>query len=67
MNSAVFDAFINILDESGNIIGSNDDGGGGTNARLSGTIQPGLYRIEATTANDRETGAYTLSVTATTQ
>lgn len=62
LNSAAFDAYLNLLDENGNNLGSNDDGGGGTNARLSGTIQPGIYRIEATTAEAGMFGAYTLSI-----
>ena len=62
LNSTAFDAYISLLDSNGEIIGSNDDGGGGLNARLTGTIQPGVYRIEATSANAGETGAYTLAI-----
>ena len=62
LNSAVFDAYLNVLDAGGRIVGSDDDSGGGLNARVSGTITPGVYRIEVTTANDRETGSYTLSI-----
>ena len=62
LNSAVFDAYLNVIDASGRIVGSDDDSGGGLNARVSGTITPGVYRIEVTTANDRETGSYTLSI-----
>ena len=62
MSSTAFDAYLNLLDENGNILASNDDGGDGFNARLTGIIQPGVYRIEATSANPQETGAYVLAI-----
>ena len=62
LNSTAFDSFLQLMDENRNVLSSNDDGGGGLNARITGTIQPGVYRIEVTTANDFETGAYTLAI-----
>ena len=62
LNSTAFDSFLQLMDENRNVLSTNDDGGGGLNARITGTIQPGVYRIEVTTANDFETGAYALAV-----
>ena len=39
---------------SGNVIGANDDGGGGRNARIEQFLQPGIYLIEATTYLERD-------------
>ena len=62
LNSTAFDAYINLLDTNGNVPGFDDNGGGGTNARLAGIIQPGVYLIEATTGSTGQTGAHTLAI-----
>jgi choice-of-anchor C domain-containing protein len=60
--STAFDTFLNLLTSSNQIIASDDDGGGGLNSRITGMIQPGTYKVEITSALERETGAYTLAV-----
>jgi hypothetical protein len=64
MNSAAFDAYLQLLDLNGSVLAFNDDSSNSTNARIVGTFQPGTYLIEATTAFEGNVGPYTLSVTA---
>lgn len=66
LRSTEFDAFLQILDSNGKILVVDDDDGGGpngTDALIATTFTAGKFVIEVTTANTRETGAYTLSVT----
>ncbi len=44
------------------VLASDDDGGGGSNARISQTLDPGTYVIEATTYYWGQTGSFTLSL-----
>ena len=37
----------------GSVIGANDDGGGGRNARIAKFLAAGTYVVEATTYQDR--------------
>ncbi len=62
MTSANVDAWLTILNrDTGEEIAEDGYGGGGTNAQLSFTVQPGVvYLIRATTASPDETGAFTL-------
>ncbi len=66
LNSTEFDAYLALLDSSGNLIREDDDGGGGSNSRIpasSGTITlptAGTYIIAANSFDGGETGAYTL-------
>ena len=46
---------------TGFIEADNDDGAG-TNARITGTLAPGTYTIEATTYSPRQTGSFTLTL-----
>lgn len=68
LSSSNFDTFLYFIGPSGTVIGSDDDGGGGTNSRiLAGSgffILPanGTYTIEVTSARTNETGNYTLSL-----
>ena len=62
LDSPDFDAFLRVLDSSGETVVANDDGGAGTNSRLLRTFAAGTYRIEATTYFAEEEGAYTLSL-----
>jgi hypothetical protein len=62
LNSTAFDAYLQLLDVEGNVLATNDDGGGGTNALIAGTFQPGTYLIEVTTAFQGQTGAYVLAL-----
>ncbi|MGW8389411.1 kelch repeat-containing protein [Pseudoduganella sp. HUAS MS19] len=64
--SSSFDAYLYLRDGSGNVISSNDDGGGGTNSRISYTLPAGAwgnYTIEATSYYSGRSGAYTLTFT----
>ena len=62
------DTFLYLLDghgKSGNTLHSNDDiasGGVNLNSRLSVTLQPGSYTIEATTYSPETSGAFTLTM-----
>jgi len=64
MNSTVFDAYLRVLDAGGNALATDDDGGGGTNPRISRNFAAGTYRIDATSYDSGKSGAYTLSVVA---
>jgi hypothetical protein len=58
-----FDAFVAVLDASGNVLATNDDGGGGLDARLVFTAAaPGSYTIEATSKVADAVGFYQLSI-----
>ncbi|HEX7314605.1 MAG TPA: pre-peptidase C-terminal domain-containing protein [Pyrinomonadaceae bacterium] len=75
LSSASFDAFVFLLDDSMNVLGANDDGGGGNNARLPATSgfvtlpYTGVYIViagEIPPANPNSapaTGNYTLTLT----
>ena len=66
LRSSDFDAYLQGGPVSGADVAvedSDDDGGGGTEARLSVTIGPsGVYRIRANSYGAGQTGAYTLSL-----
>lgn len=66
LESDDFDGFIFMFGPGLSDDGSqDDDSGGNCNARLTVTLpQSGEYRILVNTRNQRETGSYTLSVTA---
>ena len=68
MRSTAFDAWLDVYDRNGALIASNDDAGGGTDARV--TIDPcysgsnsnfifDIY-VHATSYNSGSTGPYTL-------
>jgi hypothetical protein len=64
MESADFDAYLKISEgEAKEEMDSDDDGAGGTNARLVVTLQDKDYVISANTLSADETGNYTLRVT----
>lgn len=63
MNSTAFDAYLRVIDSSGNAVATDDDSGGDTNPRINRTFAAGTYRIEATSYSSGKSGAYTLSVT----
>jgi hypothetical protein len=46
----------------GPLVASDDNSGGGTNARISMTLPSGTYTIEATTGQAMQQGAYTLQL-----
>ena len=62
LNSTAFDAYLRVLDAGGATVATDDDSGGGSNARISRTFPAGTYRIEATSYSSAKAGAYTLSV-----
>jgi len=66
--SGAFDAYLYIKNPSGAVIASNDNGGGGTSARIPATSgvftlpsgAAGTYVVEVTSFSAFATGAYTL-------
>lgn len=63
MNSSTFDAYLYVRDSDGYLIGQDDDGGEGNNAKVR-TILPrnGNYRIVATSYGSTARGDYTISI-----
>jgi hypothetical protein len=65
LESADFDAYLKLAETAqGEPIDTDDDGAGGTNARIVVTLQDKDYVISANTLSADETGSYTLRVTA---
>jgi hypothetical protein len=63
MRSTAVDSFLFLLDPNGVEIESNNDSGGGNDARMSVVIDTsGTYTILANTVETGETGAYTLQL-----
>jgi hypothetical protein len=63
MRSTAVDSFLFLLDTNGLEIESNDDSGGGSDARMTVQIDTsGTYTILANTFDAGETGAYTLQL-----
>src|SRR5205085_336059 len=49
INSTAFDAYLYLRDSAGTVVGSNDDGNGGTNSKITYTpTVSGTYTIDAT-------------------
>jgi hypothetical protein len=55
------DAYLYLLDASGNILGQDDDSGGGYNSRLSATLAAGTYTLVAATYSPNQIAEFTLS------
>ena len=65
MESTDFDAYLKLAAEGKDEeVETDDDGAGGTNARIIATLEDGEYTISANTLSADETGSYTLRVTA---
>jgi hypothetical protein len=47
MDSDSLDAFLELLDDKGNVVDTDDDSGGGTNARLTTSVDVGTYYVVA--------------------
>jgi len=64
MDSDDLDAFLELLDDKGNVVDSDDDSGGGTNARLTTAVDVGTYYVVAKpfVAKGYVTGSYVLTV-----
>jgi hypothetical protein len=62
MTSSAFDAFLWLFDSNFVSVTSDDNGGGGTNARISRSLTAGTYYIEANSFAFGQSGAYTLTV-----
>jgi hypothetical protein len=61
--STLFDAYLILLDGKGNVISTDANNGGGTNARILQNVVPGTYYIVVKPANDPSAlGAYSLTV-----
>ncbi len=62
MSSRDFDAYLSVRDEQGYLVGSDDDAGEGTDARVRAILpRDGRYRIFATAFSESGRGTYTLS------
>ena len=54
LTSELADSYVYLLDESGDLLESDDDGGMGYNARIERFLGAGTYMIEATNWGDRD-------------
>jgi sugar lactone lactonase YvrE/pimeloyl-ACP methyl ester carboxylesterase len=64
MSSSQFDSFMYLVGPSGQVVASNDDGGGDSNSRIQHTAASGgTYTIEATTYHRGQVGNFTLALT----
>lgn len=64
LTSAEFDAYLALVDGAQQLVAEDDDGGVDLDARIVATLDPGSYRILATSFDVGETGDYQLSVDA---
>lgn len=61
LTSPAFDAFLTLLDPSGNVVFNDNNGAGGTDARISRSLTPAWYVIEVSSNLPGATGGYTLT------
>ncbi|MCY3602145.1 MAG: PPC domain-containing protein [Chloroflexi bacterium] len=61
--SSEADSYLYLLSDAGDRIADNDDGAAGVNARIERDLEPGAYRIEATTVGGRGRGPADFSLT----
>ena len=65
MASSNFDAYLVLLDAKGNVVDEDDNGGGGTNARIVSPLAAGTYFVVAKPAGSYlDHGSYSLSAKA---
>ncbi len=62
MRSDSVDSYLFIESDAGVSSGRNDNGGGGTDARVITNLDPGTYIIYANSAGPRDTGPYALTL-----
>jgi hypothetical protein len=60
---SLLDTYLELFDQTGGLIASNDDSGGSTNSSIERDLQPGQYRITVRGYNNT-LGAYLISVVA---
>jgi|GEM_PF-239243 len=58
------DTYMYLLNSSGSVIASNDDGGSGYNSRLTKSLSAGTYTVVAATYSSGKSGSFTLTTTA---
>jgi hypothetical protein len=62
MNSTAFDTYLRLMNPSGTVVASDDDGNGGTNSRIAYTLAAtGTFTVVATSYSPSSTGAYTVT------
>jgi len=61
LSSADFDAYVELQDATGAVVGSDDDGGEGTDSKLEVWLDAGRYRVVASTYGRGQRGQYSLS------
>jgi uncharacterized protein YjdB len=64
MTSAAVDAYLFLTDSALTVLDQDDDGEGGTNAKITRLLQPGRYEILANTFAPNTFGAFQLTVRA---
>ena len=64
MSSTAVDSYLRVLNSNLETVRSDDDSGGGTNARIAISLAAGAYFLEASTYDGGESGAYTLALLA---
>lgn len=60
LSSAEIDSYLYLYEADGTYIAEDDDGGGGFDSSITETLDAGCYRVEASSWDVGETGAYTL-------
>jgi len=60
--TASWDTYLYLLDNRGNIVSRDDDGGTDRNSRIGRTLAAGDYLIEATSYQRGQTGSFSLAV-----
>lgn len=62
-SSSVFDTYLILMDSKSNVLATDDNSGGGTNAQITGSLTAGTYYIAVKPAADpSSTGAYSVTV-----
>jgi len=60
--SSVFDTYLIVVDAAGDVVAYDDDGGDGTNSRVTINLAAGTYRVYATSFGPGATGTYALTL-----
>lgn len=56
------DTYLYLLNSSGSVIATNDDGGQGYNSRKTIRLSPGSYKVVAATYSSRKSGSFNVTV-----